>query len=169
MLTADGESVVAIAGGPDSARGTYTTETNKDPARVDVSAGPEGLPTKGIYKRGGDTPVLCLAQDRDDRPAAFESKAGSKASEVTPPHYRATYPNTNGPAGRRDMPSGAGRAAQPAEGGPGHPSLLGEQHEPRERLVRGGQPAPGRARVHRPGTRRRRNRVGHHVRHRVPV
>ena len=82
-FTADGKSVFAIAGGPDSARGTYTTETNKDPARVDVSAGPKHLPMKGIYKRDGDTLVLCLVQDRDDRPAAFESKAGSHAILIT--------------------------------------------------------------------------------------
>src|SRR4051795_6842015 len=50
-FTADGKSVFAIPGGSDSASGTYTADPMKDPAQVDISAGPKGTPMKGIYKR----------------------------------------------------------------------------------------------------------------------
>jgi uncharacterized protein (TIGR03067 family) len=82
-FTADGKSVFFIPGGADGASGTYTTDAKKDPAQVDVSAGPKGMPMKGIYKRDGDTLTLCMSLDRDDRPAAFESKEGEKVILIT--------------------------------------------------------------------------------------
>lgn len=82
-FTADGKSVFAVPGGSDSASGTYTTDPKKDPAWVDISAGPKGTPMKGVYKRDGDTLTLCLGLDGDARPAGFESKAGAKVLLLT--------------------------------------------------------------------------------------
>jgi uncharacterized protein (TIGR03067 family) len=83
-LAADGKSVFAIPGGADSAAGTYTTDPKKDPAWVDFSAGPKGTPMRGIYKRDGDTLVLCLALKVDgERPTAFESEAGAQVILIT--------------------------------------------------------------------------------------
>jgi uncharacterized protein (TIGR03067 family) len=83
-FTADGKSVLSVPGGKDGAAGTYTTDAKKDPAWVDISAGPKGTPMKGVYKRDGETLTLCLALDRDgERPTAFESKVGAKVILIT--------------------------------------------------------------------------------------
>jgi uncharacterized protein (TIGR03067 family) len=82
-FTADGKSVFTIAGGPDSASGTYTIDSKKDLAWVDISAGPKGTPMKGVFKREGDALTLCLGLDLDTRPTAFESKEGEKVILIT--------------------------------------------------------------------------------------
>jgi uncharacterized protein (TIGR03067 family) len=82
-FTADGKSVLTISGAAGGAAGMYTTDPKKDPARVDISAGPKGTPMKGVYKRDGDALTLCLGLDPDARPAGFESKAGDKVILLT--------------------------------------------------------------------------------------
>ena len=82
-FTADGKSDLSIPAGANAASGTYTTDPKKNPAWVDISAGPKGVPMKGIYKRDGQKLILCLGLDRDERPAAFESKEGSKVILLT--------------------------------------------------------------------------------------
>jgi uncharacterized protein (TIGR03067 family) len=84
-FTADGKSVLSVAGGKGAGPGpsTYTADAKKDPAQVDITAGPKGTPMKGIYKRDGDTLILCLSLDGDSRPAVFESKEGAKVILLT--------------------------------------------------------------------------------------
>src|SRR3954465_3333359 len=85
-FTVDGKSVLSVGGGEGAGPGpsTYTVDAKKDPAWVDIAAGPKGTPMKGVYKRDGDTLTLCLAVEADgDRPAAFESKAGEKVILIT--------------------------------------------------------------------------------------
>jgi uncharacterized protein (TIGR03067 family) len=77
MFTADGKSVLTL-GGRDPAEGTFTADRGKSPAELDVSAGPNGKPLKAIFKVEGDTLTVALIDGDGDRPAAFESPAGSK-------------------------------------------------------------------------------------------
>jgi len=83
-FTADGKSVLQVGdkavGGMDA---KYTTDAKMDPAQVDIAEGPKGKPMKGIYKVDGDTLTLCLVQDGQERPTAFESPAGSMAIVIT--------------------------------------------------------------------------------------
>jgi uncharacterized protein (TIGR03067 family) len=79
MFTADGKSVLSIPGGADAASGTFTIDSKKDPARMEISAGPKGTPIQSIYKRDGETLTLCVGTKVGERPAAFESKAGTNA------------------------------------------------------------------------------------------
>jgi uncharacterized protein (TIGR03067 family) len=76
-FTADGKSVLTL-GGRDPAEGTYTADAGKSPAELDVSAGPTGKPLKAIFKVEGDTLTVALVDGAGDRPAAFESPAGSR-------------------------------------------------------------------------------------------
>jgi uncharacterized protein (TIGR03067 family) len=76
-FTSDGKSVLTL-GGRDPAEGTYKADAGKAPAELDVSAGPTGKPLKAIYKVDGDTLTVALVDGDGDRPAAFESPAGSR-------------------------------------------------------------------------------------------
>ncbi len=82
-FTADGQSVLTIPGAAGGGSGAYTTDPKKDPAWVDISAGPKGTPMAGIFKRDGDTLTLCLGTKVGERPATFESKAGANAILLT--------------------------------------------------------------------------------------
>ena len=57
-FTADGKSVLSIAGGKGTGPGPTRIrwDAKKDPAQVDIAAGPKGMPMKGIYKRSRGIP-----------------------------------------------------------------------------------------------------------------
>lgn len=61
---------------------TYTVNPNASPKMIDV-IGTEGesagKPAQGIYELDGDRLRLCYTMPGNDRPKAFESKAGSGA------------------------------------------------------------------------------------------
>ena len=76
---ADGQ--VAVTDGRDKpAAGAYTADLKADPPRVDILPAPGSgdAPQYGVYKVDGDTLTLALANKEADRPAKFESPAGSQ-------------------------------------------------------------------------------------------
>jgi uncharacterized protein (TIGR03067 family) len=82
-FTADGKSVLRVGDGNGEVAGTYKADPKKDPAEVDITAGPKGGPVKGLYKVEGDTLTLCLVTDGEERPKKIESPADSKAIVIT--------------------------------------------------------------------------------------
>jgi uncharacterized protein (TIGR03067 family) len=86
-FTADGKFIVREGKREKPEEGTYKTDTKKDPAEIDITAPPEsGRPlVKGIFKIDGETLTLCFAGGKDDadRPAKFESPAGSRNMLMT--------------------------------------------------------------------------------------
>jgi uncharacterized protein (TIGR03067 family) len=59
---------------------TYATDPKPDPAHIDLTTvgRPKEETIRGIYKRDGDTLVICFPKTgAGDRPAKFESPAGS--------------------------------------------------------------------------------------------
>jgi uncharacterized protein (TIGR03067 family) len=82
-FTADGKSVLRVGDGNGEVEGTYKADPKKDPAEVDITAGPKGGPARGLYKVDGDTLTLCLVTDGEDRPKKIEAPAGSTAVLIT--------------------------------------------------------------------------------------
>ena len=86
-FTADGKFLVREGKRDKAEEGTYTTDSKKDPAEIDIMAPPaSGRPLiKGLFKIDGDTLTLCFAGGKDeaDRPTKFESAAGSRTMLIT--------------------------------------------------------------------------------------
>ncbi|HVK12692.1 MAG TPA: TIGR03067 domain-containing protein [Gemmataceae bacterium] len=59
------------------ARGTYATDPKANPATLDLDPGPADGVYPCIYRLDGDTLTLNVGWQKSERPAAFESPAGS--------------------------------------------------------------------------------------------
>ena len=74
-------SVKPVAGAKTPAvEGTFTIDATKSPATIDMKPGSGRYKDKtllGIVKVDGDTLTVAFAEPGKDRPATFESKAGS--------------------------------------------------------------------------------------------
>lgn len=60
--------------------GTFTADAAKTPGTIDMKPGSgryKGQTLQGIFKLEGDTLTVAFAEPGKDRPAGFESKAGS--------------------------------------------------------------------------------------------
>src|SRR5437762_13195268 len=83
---ADGKMTIKETGGKEH-RGTYTLDTNKKPATIDVvpADGPEtGMTMKGVFALEKAELKLCLARPGKDRPTTLNSKAGEETMLVVP-------------------------------------------------------------------------------------
>ena len=76
-LKVEGEAYT-IDFGKNSDKGTLKLDSAKKPKRIDLTTqkdGPfKGRNLPGIYELKGDTIVLCLNSEKQDRPTAFEAK-----------------------------------------------------------------------------------------------
>jgi uncharacterized protein (TIGR03067 family) len=54
----------------------FTLDGSKNPKAIDVK-NPDGKTALGIYEFDGDKLKICVSKDGDERPAKFESPAGS--------------------------------------------------------------------------------------------
>src|SRR5205085_4691560 len=84
LVVTDGQYSVTVAGQTD--KGTLKLDVTAKPKAMDI-AGTDG-PNKGksipaIYELSGDTLKICYALQGTDRPAKFESKAGTATFLVT--------------------------------------------------------------------------------------
>jgi len=85
LVIADGKYTVTVSGQDD--KGTLKLDLKAKPAGMDI-VGTDG-PNKdktipAIYELSGDVLRICYALDGKDRPAAFESKSGTR-------HFLVTY------------------------------------------------------------------------------
>lgn len=72
--------IKGLAGGmSDGTNGTFTTDTKKTLAEIDIKF-PEGKgeTLKGIFKMEGEKLIICATDDKGDRPTEFTSPAGTK-------------------------------------------------------------------------------------------
>ena len=78
---ADGKVRSRFGGDPKD--GTYTTAPAKDPAEVDFQWAKNQTTKGGIYKIDKDSLTLCYTEGKGERPAKFESPAGSRIMLMT--------------------------------------------------------------------------------------
>jgi len=64
-------------------RGTFVVDPRANPVAVDLTADPGNFRHRCIYRIDGDTLTLNVGWNNDDRPAAFESAAGSRCTLYT--------------------------------------------------------------------------------------
>ena len=69
--------------GGEARDGTYATGPTKDPAEVDFQWNGNQTKKGGIYKVDKDGLTLCYAEGKGDRPAKFESPAGTRIFLMT--------------------------------------------------------------------------------------
>jgi uncharacterized protein (TIGR03067 family) len=87
-FTADGKMTIREGTRPTPDAGSYTIDTKKNPAEIDLIPAPgKKEPTvQAIVKVDGDTMTLCFARGpggTTTRPAKFESPAGSQTVVIT--------------------------------------------------------------------------------------
>jgi uncharacterized protein (TIGR03067 family) len=82
---ADGKITIKEKNGGLEHVGTYTLDSSKKPATIDLVPGDgseAGMTLKGLFAVEKDELKLCLAQASKDRPTALSSKAGEETTLV---------------------------------------------------------------------------------------
>jgi uncharacterized protein (TIGR03067 family) len=82
VFNADG-SRTAGPRGTVSRRGTFVLDPKANPPALDLTADPGNFRHLCIYRINGDTLTINVGWDKGERPAAFESPAGSQCTLYT--------------------------------------------------------------------------------------
>jgi uncharacterized protein (TIGR03067 family) len=83
-FTSDGKVKIVTGGKERDEHGTYTVNTKKNPAEIDLTPPKEDAKHLGLFKIDGDTLTLCLSdKGGTERPTKFESPDGSKIMLLT--------------------------------------------------------------------------------------